>query len=255
MVLPYQKNARNYFSYESRHNFPKKTSTLIQHSLTAIMHFIHCKFMRNEVLSFIKNKAFPCIMARAVATRGLISVVEINDVHDKHLITEILQRFYLFIDEYHLHPQRLSSFIVCFEMKCSFDKFEKFFWKVLKLMDETDKKYFRHDPRVSGDPFSPDFSFSIKEEAFFILALHPESPRFARRFRFPAIVFNPHQQFENLRKNGVYTRVRNIIRSRDKMLQGFINPMVQDFGERSEVFQYTGKTYTDESTIPFLKGH
>jgi FPC/CPF motif-containing protein YcgG len=103
---------------------------------------------------------------------------------------------------------------------------------------------------VSSNPNSKNFSFSIMEEAFFILALHPDSPRLARRFPKPMIVFNPHQQFENLRSVGMYARVRDIIRKKDKLLQGFINPMLNDFGEKSEVFQYTGRMYDKNQPSP-----
>lgn len=190
-------------------------------------------------------------MAKAVATRGLINVHEVNDLNKKKMIPEIMPKFYNFIDEYRQRSDRLSSFIVTFNSQMSFDEFETFFWKVLHNIDEMDKRKFQHDSRVSSDPDSPEFSFSVKSEAFFILALHPESPRLARRFKVPTIVFNPHQQFENLRKNGVYSKVRDIIRFRDKMLQGSINPMVKDFGEKSEVFQYLGKTYADTAQVPY----
>lgn len=112
-----------------------------------------------------------------------------------------------------------------------------------------DKEKYEHDPRVSSQIASPDFSFSMKSEAFFILALHPQSPRLARRLPIPAIVFNPHQQFETLRKKGVFNKVRNFIRNRDKALQGFINPMLSDFGEKSEIYQYTGRVYSPEETL------
>lgn len=190
-------------------------------------------------------------MAKAVAVRGLINVHEVHDVTCKDMNINLLESFYQFIDEYRTHPNRLSSFIVPFHINSDFEEFEIFFWKLLRQLNQLDKKHFSHDPRVSSDPASPEFSFSIKEEAFFILALHPESPRFARRFRVPAIVFNPHQQFESLRKKGLYSRVRDVIRFRDKVLQGFINPMVKDFGEKSEIFQYIGRTYAKNAQIPF----
>lgn len=190
-------------------------------------------------------------MAKAVATRGLITVHEVSDLDDKKMIPSIMSKLYGFVDEYRKRPDRLSSFIITFDTQMNFEEYENFFWNVLHNIDEKDKKQYDFDPRVSSDPLSPEFSFSMKSEAFFILALHPESPRLARRFKVPSIVFNPHQQFENLRKNGVYSKVRDVIRFRDKMLQGFINPMLKDFGEKSEIFQYLGKTYSDTAQVPY----
>ena len=82
-----------------------------------------------------------------------------------------------------------------------------------------------------------------------MLSLHPDSPRWSRRFKHPAIVFNPHQQFENLRRKGLFTKIRNLIRKRDQELQGFTNPMLNDFGDKSEIYQYIGKLYSPEETL------
>jgi hypothetical protein len=57
----------------------------------------------------------------------------------------------------------------------------------------------------------------------------------------PTLVFNPHAQFEELRRDGRFDGMRNTIRRRDHRLQGSINPMVADHGERSEALQYSGR--------------
>jgi FPC/CPF motif-containing protein YcgG len=208
--------------------------------------------MRDEIIQFIKNKNFPCVMAKAVATKGLIVVHEEKDLTNDQQVKKIVQKFYAFIDEYRKKTGRLSSFIICLDQDISFNDFEKIFWRFLKKLNLQDKKSYSHDPRVSSDPQSERFSFSIKEEAFFILALHPNSPRFSRRFKKPTIVFNPHQQFEHLREAGLYKKIRDLIRKRDKILQGFINPMLNDFGEESEAYQYMGKSYKKNETLPSL---
>ena len=140
------------------------------------------------------------------------------------------------------------------EKTLDFEQYEKTFWDFLSRLSIEDKKLYTHDARVSDDPQHADFSYSIKSEAFFILAMHPKSPRFARRFLKPAIVFNLHQQFEEMRRKGVFTKVRNLIRFKDKILQGSINPMLTDFGERSEIFQYLGKVYKSGYELNLQKG-
>jgi uncharacterized protein len=102
-------------------------------------------------------------------------------------------------------------------------------------------KEYAYDKRVSSDPTSRDFSFSIKEEAFYIIGLHPKSSRAARKFDHPTMVFNPHQQFEVLRSTHRYEKMKNIVRKLDTAYSGSVNPMLQDFGNSPEVFQYSGR--------------
>lgn len=199
--------------------------------------------MRKEIFDFIQHSQFPCVMAKAVLTKGMLTI------HSHQTAEDTLDAMYAFIDRYRKKHSRLSSFILTFDRKMDFNEFEKQFWKLIKTLHVMDKEKYEHDPRVSSQIASPDFSFSMKSEAFFILALHPQSPRLARRLPIPAIVFNPHQQFETLRKKGVFNKVRNFIRNRDKALQGFINPMLSDFGEKSEIYQYTGRVYSPEETL------
>lgn len=210
--------------------------------------------MKKDLLQFIQTPTFPCIMAKAAASMGNVVVYEATDNLSKTEMKVLLSKIYHFIASYRDNPEKLSSFIVCLpQFQISFAEYEDIFWKLLRTLQEYDQKSFHYDSRVSSDPLSPEYSFSLMEEAFFIIALHPESPRFARRFKVPAIVFNPHQQFEHLKSIGKFDIIRNVIRKRDKALQGNSNPMLQDFGTKSEIFQYFGKVYHDAFDIPFLK--
>ena len=205
------------------------------------------------LIKHIKNKKFPCVMAKAVAKAGLLQIVEVNsDKSNLENVLKIRKQLETFLENYRLNPERLSSFILNFKnSKMNFDEFESYFWELLWLLRSQDNKEYEYDRKVSSDPMSKDFSFSLNNEAFFILMLHPASPRLSRRAQ-PAIVFNPHQQFEKLRKNGKFLRIRNLIRRRDKALQGSINPMLNDFGESSEILQYTGRQYTNLEEIPLV---
>lgn len=211
--------------------------------------------MENQLSAFIMDKNFPCIMAKSVFKNGFLNIHEITTLEDENVMRDVLEKFYIFIDNYRRYPNKLSSFIITIKNAAykDFSSFETNFWMFLKTLHQTDKKKYVHDSRVSSDPEAGNFGFSVKEEAFFILALHPKSPRLARRFFSPAIVFNPHQQFEAMRKNGMFKKVRNIIRKRDELLQGSFNPMLEDFGEKSEVFQYLGKTYEPEAPCPLIQ--
>jgi FPC/CPF motif-containing protein YcgG len=122
--------------------------------------------------------------------------------------------------------------------------FERLLWIQLQQLHERDLAP-DWDPAVSSDPADPDFSFSFEGTALFVIGLHPGSSRLARRFAWPALVFNPHAQFERLRRDGVFELLRDRIRERDLALQGTLNPNLADFGERSEARQYSGRDTTD----------
>ena len=66
------------------------------------------------------------------------------------------------------------------------------------------------------------------------------------------MVFNLHDQFERLREQGRYERMREAILDRDRSLAGDINPMLSRHGEKSEACQYSGRVVPDEWTPPFV---
>jgi FPC/CPF motif-containing protein YcgG len=209
--------------------------------------------MQAALSEFVADPSFPCVMAKAVMSKGYVSNHIFSENHPEQVAPAVLSAMNNFVDHYRDDRKTLSTFVVSFDAPefLDFGHFENFFWKLLGTMDALDKEKFEHDSRVASDPTAADFSFSIKGEAFFMLVLHPQSPRLARRFSTPTIVFNAHQQFEDLRAKGLFHKVRDLIRKRDISLQGFMNPMVKDFGTVSEVFQYTGREYASESKCPF----
>ena len=82
---------------------------------------------------------------------------------------------------------------------------------------------------------------SFAGTALFVIGLHPGSARMSRRFAWPALVFNPHVQFDRLRETGKYERMQAVIRERERALQGDINLALCDFGVQSEARQYSGR--------------
>jgi uncharacterized protein len=128
-------------------------------------------------------------------------------------------------------------------------------WQRLQAISDHDARGHQWDPRVSSDPSHANFSFSMKEEAFYLIGLHPGSSRKARRFKYPALVFNPHDQFQKLRQLEKYSSIKDTVRKRDKAFSGSINPMLADFGESSEAFQYSGRAYDKEWKCPYVSHH
>ena len=104
---------------------------------------------------------------------------------------------------------------------------------------------------MSDDPNDPHFEFSFAGRACFVVGIHPASSRWTRRFAWPTLVFNAHFQFEELRTAGKYGRMQDVMRTRDRHLQGSINANLADFGDHSDARQYSGRPVEDAWQCPF----
>ncbi len=147
-----------------------------------------------------------------------------------------------------------QSFVVLFRGPLSLTEaeYENALWDRIQSLTDKDGWHGQsHDPRVSADPTDPHFSLSFAGEAFFVVGLHPNASRPARRFSCPGIVFYLHDQFERLRQQNVYEGMREKIVQRDAMLAGSPNPMLQTFGESSEAKQYSGRVVDEAWQCPF----
>ena len=156
-----------------------------------------------------------------------------------------------FLADDDLRGKPLTAFVASFvaPVPADEDAFEALLWATLQQLHHCDDH-----PWASGgqsDPDDPAFSFSFAGTGFFVVGLHANSSRFSRRFAWTTLVFNPHEQFDRLRSEGRYRRFRDVIRTRDVALQGTVNPMLQDFGERSEARQYSGRAVGDDWKCPF----
>ena len=146
-----------------------------------------------------------------------------------------------------------ATFVACFAGPAPGDEaeWERRLWSQLQGLHELDRRHHAWDPTVSSDPEDPGFSFSFAGTAYFVVGLHPASSRHARRFGWPTLVFNAHEQFERLRVRNLFGRVRDAVRERDYKLQGSLNPNLSDFGERSEARQYSGRAVEEGWRCPF----
>ena len=149
-------------------------------------------------------------------------------------------------------PERgFRSFVAAFggEPPASEAAFERALWALLRALHARDRCAW--DAAVSPDPESPHFSFSFAGTAFYVVGMHPRASRPARRLPVPAVVFNLHAQFEQLRREGRYDKVRSLIRERDRAYAGSVNPMMEDHGVRSEARQYAGRAVEAGWACPF----
>lgn len=213
--------------------------------------------MTQEIISSFKEKlsdrAFPCVAARSALGKGNIEIFIAGHLACPEDDTAILRFIYEFTKKFRQAEKGFSSAVVIFARTPVLDEktFESFLFQRLTALRKTDALSYKYDERVDEDPLSANFSLSLMEEAFFIIGLHPGSSRPARQFEHAAIVFNPHVQFDKMRAENKYEKMKSIVRQRDMAYAGSVNPALADFGSRSEVFQYSGRQPDEDDRCPF----
>jgi FPC/CPF motif-containing protein YcgG len=206
-----------------------------------------------DFAAFIKSDAFPCVGAKSVLALDRLVAFEagsiVSNASDEDLY-EALCRFGAADDG----SPALRSFVCLFfdrEPMAEAD-FEMAMWARMQALHERDAaRNVAWADGVSNRPDSPHFSMSVAGHAYFLVGLHPGASRGARRFARPAIVFNPHEQFQRLRTDGRYTQIQSINRERELASHGSLNPMLADFGVGREAAQYSGRQVGADWTCPF----
>ena len=203
----------------------------------------------------VEEAAFPCVGAKAALAKGTLNVLACNRIDSAWDDLRIHDGLVRFAQDYREAPALFRSFAVVFDQgPTDLDEpaFERALWQ--RVQSLSDKDVWRgqpYDTRVSHDPGDPHFSLSFGGEAFFVVGLHPNASRPARRFARPTLVFNLHDQFELLRAQGRYETMREKILVRDEALAGSRNPMLARHGDASEARQYSGRVVDEAWACPF----
>ncbi|WP_304038978.1 guanitoxin biosynthesis heme-dependent pre-guanitoxin N-hydroxylase GntA [Mesonia mobilis] len=207
--------------------------------------------LKKDFEHFILQKNHPCVMAQSVFNLESVVLNDYERMIDINKSYQLLNDLEAYLKNYNFESKEFQSFIAVFskEQIPSEEQFEKLLWQQLQMLSELDTKPW--DTSVNADPDHENFSFSLLGKSFYMVGMHPESSRFARQSPYPALVFNLHAQFEMLRDMGTYQHVKKRIRKRDEALQGFINPMLEDFGAQSEARQYSGREVKKNWKCPF----
>lgn len=202
----------------------------------------------------IREPDFPCLGAKSALATGRLRVLQGRDLksgwNDVAIHRELLQ----WSREYRNEREGLRSLAVVFDgpTDLSEQDFEQAMWDRIQSFADKDAWLGQpYDMAVSSDPADPHFSLSFGGCAFFVVGLHPNASRPARRFSRPALVFNLHDQFQRLREDGRYERMRERILERDVAIAGSLNPMLARHGEASEARQYSGRTVGSDWKCPF----
>lgn len=205
-----------------------------------------------EFENFITNENFPCVAAVAALKREQIMTCVAGDMACPKDDQSILKFIYEFTEIYRKSNENFFSAAVIFRSPeiCEEKDFELLLWQRLQALAVLDAEHFDYDSRVSARPLSPEFSFSLKKEAFFVVGMNPASSRLSRKFRYPVLIFNPHAQFTKLRETNRYDKMKNIIRKRDIAYSGSVNPMLDDYALVSEATQYSGAVHDEMWKCP-----
>lgn len=204
---------------------------------------------------FVRDPLFPCVGAKAALARENMRIIVGRDIRSAWDDLRILPELTQLAADYRADPELFQTLVVIFEAQATHGEaeFEDYMWERIQSLADKDALWLQYpqDARVSDDPDSPHFSLSFGGEAFFVVGLHAGASRPARRFDRPTLVFNLHDQFEQLRAQNRYERLRTSILDRDLNLAGSINPMLERHGEGSEARQYSGRAVGGDWECPY----
>jgi len=200
---------------------------------------------------FILERDHPCVMAKTVFSTKKYMLRSYKNFASEMAARKILNDISEYLTDLKEMGDGYYSFIAVFDDELNVNElqFEVLLWEQLQKIHNLDN--INWDSEVSNDPQADNFSFSILGQSFYIVGMHPNSSREARKSPKPTLIFNLHSQFQKLKDKNVYDRVKKIIRDRDKIKNGSVNPMMLDFGEKSEASQYSGRKVENDWVCPF----
>jgi FPC/CPF motif-containing protein YcgG len=216
---------------------------------TSFLQKAHQEFRRR-----ILSPQFSCVGAKAVMHQQTYGFAVYAELASTESTAGLCRDLFEFRQHERKSGDQFTTFVAVFRrpLGISEARFENLLWRQLRQLHRADVAHWATD--VSSDPTNPHFSFSFAGRAFYIVGMHANSLREARRFPWPMLVFNPHEQFERLRADGKWKQMQQTIRAREIAWQGSVNPMLSDFGEESEARQYSGRAVDDGWVAPFPSG-
>ncbi len=199
------------------------------------------------------DNEFPCVGGKAAINNNTYRFGFYPEMNTPETTAGLAYDLWEYARERPTFETEYATFVTSFAapLDCDEREWEELLWLQLQNLHDRDRPYHTWDSTVSSDPEDAAFSFSFAGTAFFVIGLHPASSRFARRFAWPTLVFNAHAQFEQLREQNRFERIQEMVRARDYKLQGSLNPNLNNFGERSEARQYSGRAVDEKWRCPF----
>ncbi|MFF1556002.1 guanitoxin biosynthesis heme-dependent pre-guanitoxin N-hydroxylase GntA [Streptomyces sp. NPDC058279] len=211
--------------------------------------------VREQLATWIESEEFSCLGAKAALRRESLRHVQVGVMGTGSATAALHGALTEFVSR-DLDPgQNFATIVAVFEgpRRLPEPDFHALLWRQLADLHAFDAdRGYTWAEGADPDPDSPKFGFSVAGHPFFIVGLHENASRITRRFPFPALAFNSHHQFRRLVENGVYEGLQRRIRERELRLQDSINPNLAEFGESSEVRQYSGMRTDADWRCPFV---
>ncbi|MFE4856860.1 guanitoxin biosynthesis heme-dependent pre-guanitoxin N-hydroxylase GntA [Streptomyces sp. NPDC056670] len=207
-----------------------------------------------QLAAWIESEEFSCLGAKSALRRESLRQVHVGVMGTESATAELHGALAEFVER-DLNPdQNFATIVAVFEGPLGLPEpeFHARLWSQLTDLHAFDAdRGYAWAEGADPDPDSPKFGFSVAGHPFFVVGLHENASRITRRFPFPAMAFNSHHQFRRLVDNGVYGGLQRRIREREIRLQDSINPNLAEFGESSEVRQYSGMRTDARWQCPF----
>jgi hypothetical protein len=207
-----------------------------------------------ELRRFIADDGrFTCLGARAALRREALHVLVLDELGSP-AATPVLHEALLRLIRDELCPERdFVTLVAIFQAPAHLDEesFDDCLWAQLQDLHDLDARDYPWASEVESDPASARFGYSVGGHPFFVVGMHPNASRTSRRFRLPALAFNSHHQFDQLKALGQYQTLKRRIREREMRVQGSLNPNLADFGDQTEARQYSGLAVDDDWKCPF----
>lgn len=208
--------------------------------------------MRTAFADWVSGSEFSCLGARSAVRREVWDFGVFGDLDDRSTTGAMHGALEEFIKNRVSLSQNFVTFVAAFRgpLDISEEKFEELLWTRLSWLREYERDRYAWAPDVDSDPGSEHFAFSIAEQSMFVVGMHAQASRISRRFPYPAIAFNPHSQFRQLRERNMYSGLQRQTRKRELRLQKSLNPNLAEHGEQSEARQYSGRAAAAEWRCP-----
>ncbi|WP_017931834.1 guanitoxin biosynthesis heme-dependent pre-guanitoxin N-hydroxylase GntA [Robiginitomaculum antarcticum] len=208
----------------------------------------------SDIKTYIADPTFPCVGAKAALAQGNVNFRIYDSIADASATTSLHFDLMEYVQTIDLNGPQIQSFAAIFKHSVDGgeEAFETRLWTQLSMLYEQSKGLqIDWNKEVSPDPDSPHFSMSIAGHPFFVVGMHGQASREARRTPYPTLVFNSNLQFDRLRADGRYDKLKAIIRQREIKFNGSVNPMLDDHGRTSEARQYSGRNLPADWVCPF----
>lgn len=182
------------------------------------------QFVHNQLRALILDTNYPCVGARAAFNQGAYRFSMYLDMASPEATAGLCVDLRAFVAEQPRMDSPFTTFVASFTGPHPKD-WKQFNFRVCRQLQALhDVDPHECNPSTCPDPEDLRASFRFAEQAFFLIGFHAASTRWSRRFAWPTLVFNARHQFERLHEENKLERFQQIIRTRDRALQGSIDP-------------------------------